>query len=143
MALNPRELRSTHAGYRGGPAIQIEKNKVGTLAAQTGAPLLPRATPLAWDTAAGMWTVFTQGGSNGTDAIRGFVDDDDGVQSHGANEVQVLVALEGDLSRDAINTTAIRAVLGGSPTEANVDTALRASLLRELGFQIKDLSGVN
>lgn len=257
MALQDRELLTSHAGVQGGPSIQITKNKVGTLAAQSGAPKLPRACPLAWNKSTKLWTVYTQpsatvasftitngagtqtdGGTfellidglglveawnvpiatiqasidallldagktytitvagaahmgtdaqvttftfsegansptididggglldgavpepgnyvlaivaagtdlNGTDKIRGFIDDDLGVDSSAAGEVQILVALEGDLSRNAINTAAILAVLGGSPTANELDAALTDPDLRALGLQIKDLAGVN
>lgn len=143
MALNDNELFNTVPGKGAEIRMVVHRNKVGTLAGQTDAPLLPKGTPLAWNTSTGMWTVFTQGGTNGTNAIRGFVQDAGGVQTHATNEVQVVVMLEGEIHRDDVNTAAIRAVLGGSPSEANIDTALQSQTLRELGIHVRGLDGVS
>jgi len=51
--------------------------------------------------------------------------------------------LEGEIHRDDVNTAAIRAVLGGSASEANVDTALKAQTLRDAGITVRGLAGVS
>lgn len=251
MTLASNELFSSGAG-RGSEIRMVQRrNKVGTLAAQSGSPTLPKGTPLAWDTANSLWTVYTQPSDaaiytitadgtaasagtfdlvidglvvelafdvaaaalqtavnavladagksytvsaaattgtdlgdnsavititfgenagapsvavdvsdltgnvhvlaatdagtqlNGTNEIRGFLADVDGVATDASGEVQVVVMLEGDVHRDDINTTAIRAVLGGSPSEAELDTALRAQSLRALGIHVRGLSNVS
>lgn len=143
MALADDQLFSSQAGKGAEIRMFPRKNKVGTLAAQTGAPTLPKGTPLAYNTSTNLWTVFTQGGSNGEAVIRGFLMDVDGVATSATEEVQVVIMLEGDVHRDDINTTAIRAVLGGSANEAQVDTALQAQLLRELSLHVQGLINVS
>ena len=46
------------------------------------------------------------------------------------------------MHRDDINTSAMRAVLGGSPSANELDAALRDVELRKLGLFIVGLSGV-
>lgn len=79
---------------------------------------------------------------SGTDKIRGFIGDEDGVETDATGEVQILVIQEGEMHRDDINTSAMRAVLGGSPSANELDAALRDVELRKLGLFIVGLSGV-
>lgn len=146
MALGKRDLRATYDGRRPDKRMTPKEGggtAVGVLAPQTGAPLLPEGTPLAWDTSASKWTVFTQGGSNGTNLIKAFVGDSGGVQSHATDDVQVLLFKAGTVHRDDVNTAAILAVLGGSASEANVDTALQAHSVRQVGIDVQGLAGIN
>lgn len=236
------------------PRFYPTANKVGTLAAQSGAPTLVYGTPLAWDTVAEKWSVYTQpsdaaiftvtntstdvdGGTfevvidglvvvlawnttaaaataainaalldagkpytvssvcteanlgvaaavltvtfsenagaptltydgedttdggvsephtfavsdagtqlTGLNQIRGFIGDVDGVLTSASGEVQVIVLTAGRMDARDINTAAIRALLGGSPSEAELNTALRSQALRTLGFTIEGLTKVN
>lgn len=80
---------------------------------------------------------------NQTNEIRGFVYDKDGLQLDASNEVQGLVMLRGEVHRDDINTTAMRAALVGSPSEAELDTALKSQKVRDLGLTVVGLAGVS
>lgn len=79
---------------------------------------------------------------NGTDRIRGFVGDGNGLETDASGEVQVLVIVDAELHRDDINTAAMRAFLGGSPSEGELDTALKDPELRKLRLDIVGLAGV-
>lgn len=76
------------------------------------------------------------------DKIRGFVAHAD-VQLSATDEVQGDIMLEGEVHRDDINTTAIRALCTGSISEAEMDVKLKASKLRELSLHVRGLAGVN
>lgn len=252
MALNTNELRSVAAGKGSEIRMVSERNKVGTLAAVSGAPLLPKGCPLSWDSSASFWVPYTQpsdaavytitsdgtpatagvfllaidglavevafdadaagvdaavnavladagkgyqissadsgGGSdlgdashvvtmtfdeaagapsvsldpsqltgnahvlaqsnagtqlNGSNKIRGFIQDVDGIQSSATEEVQMIVMLEGEVHRDDINTSAIRAVLPGAPSEAELDAALQSQALRDLSLHVRGLADVS
>ncbi len=257
MALATNELFSSAAGRGAEIRLFPTKSKVGTLAAQSGAPLLPKGTPLAYNRSSNLWTVYTQpsatvasytvtnasgtqtdGGTfellidglgtvhqwdapvatvqtdinamlldagksytiavtgaahmgtdaqvttftfsegansptvaidggglldgavpepenyllavvaagtdlNGTDEIRGLLMDMEGIQSSAADEVQLVIMQEGEAHRDDLNTAAIRAVLGGAPTEGELDDALRDQKVRGLSLHIRGLSQVS
>jgi len=102
-----------------------------------GAPLLPMNTPMAQNTVTGFWEPFVQGGADGTAVIRAFLLCDHQSSAAGETVAELVFAME--IHRNDINTAAIRAVLGGGATEAQLDTALGASLLRELDFYIQGL----
>lgn len=76
------------------------------------------------------------------------VSDIDGFVVHDAVQLvsgyQVLGKVQdiGAIHRDDVNTSTIRALLGGSPTEANLDIALQRMSLRMAGLRIKGLAGV-
>ena len=100
--------------------------------AVTGGLTIPAQTPVlvVHNTSTGFWELYTQGGANGTALIKGFLYeheettlDDAGV---GNTETLLNVMFAGTIHRDDINTAAILALLGGSPTEGNLDTALAA-----------------
>jgi hypothetical protein len=80
---------------------------------------------------------------NGTNQIRAFVGDSGGRQTSATEEVQVLLAKAGTFHRDDINTAAIRAVLAGVPSEAELDAALADPSVRELGIDIQGLAGIH
>lgn len=78
---------------------------------------------------------------NGTNVIAGFVAHQS-VTADATDDVQATVMLAGEVHRDDINTSAIRAVLGGSPSEGELDTALKASSLRDKGITVRGLAAV-
>lgn len=80
---------------------------------------------------------------NGTDQIRGVLYTMEGVQTSATEEVQAVIMIEGELHRDDVNTAALRALMGGSPSEGEVDTALRSQKLRDLSLHVRGLSGVS
>lgn len=80
---------------------------------------------------------------NQTNEIRGFVYDKDGLQLDASDQVQGLVMLRGEVHRDDINTTAMRAALVGSPSEAELDAALKSQKVRDLGLTVAGLAGVS
>jgi hypothetical protein len=80
---------------------------------------------------------------NGTNEIRGVLYTMEGVVTHATNESQGVIMIEGELHRDDVNTTALRALMGGSPSEAEVDTALRSQKLRDLSLHVRGLSNVS
>ncbi len=125
------------------PRVRIDSIRPKTVAAAAGDPVYPPMTPMAYNTSSGYWVPFTQGGSNETNVIRAFVGPA-GCQASASGEVLAELILEGEVHRDDINTAAIRALLGGSPSEANVDTALAAGdpSLRELGINVVGLETV-
>ena len=82
-------------------------------------------------------------GLNGTNKIRAFVGDEGGRQTSATEEVQVTLFKAGTAHRDDINTAAVRAVLGGSPSEAELDTALRDVGVRDVGVDIQGLSQIH
>lgn len=60
MALASNQLFSTKAGRGAEIRLFPSKSKVGTLAAQSGAPILVKGTPLAYNRSSDLWTVYTQ-----------------------------------------------------------------------------------
>lgn len=144
MALETNELFASR-DFGGRPRMVVERNKVGTIGPQDAAVELPIGTPLSWNTSTSKWDTFTQGGSNGTNIIAGFV-------AHQAasvgdtDDVQATIMLAGEVHRDDINTAAIRAALdtgsGAAVTEGQLDTALRAATLREKGVTVRGLDAV-
>lgn len=80
---------------------------------------------------------------NGADEIRGVMYTMEGVVTSATEEVQAVLMIEGELHRDDVNTTALRALMGGSPSEAEVDTALRDQKVRGLSLHVRGLSNVS
>tara|TARA_R110002096_G_scaffold77443_3_gene182359 strand:- start:103 stop:855 length:753 start_codon:yes stop_codon:yes gene_type:complete len=78
---------------------------------------------------------------NGTDEIAGFLAHQK-AQSSASDDVQITVMLAGEVHRDDINTALIRAALLGSPSEAEVDTALKSAKLRQRGITVRGLAAV-
>lgn len=58
-----------------------------------------------------------------------------------AGEVISDVLIDGDVHRDDINTSTIRAVLGQSPSEADLDAALKRLDVRKAGIKVQGLAG--
>lgn len=141
MALQNRELFAGPSTVPVKPRMHAEKVAVLKLAA--GTALLPVGTPLAKNSSTGFWVPFVQGGMNDTANIRAFVYDAE-VQLLAGGEVLAVALVEGEVYEPDVNTAAIRAVLGGSPSQANVQTALAAGTptLRELGIYVRALGTV-
>lgn len=111
------------------------------LVAVSGGASLLQGTPLAVHTTTGLWHVYTQGGANGLGTISGILMEDITINDSGSNNTETLaqVMLGGRLHRDDVNTAEIRALLNGSPSEANLDAALRAPTMREKGLHVEGL----
>lgn len=141
MALQTREL---WAGPTNVPVTpRMTANKVAVVKLAAGTALLPQGTPLARNSSTGFWVPFTQGGMNDTATIRAFVYDAP-IQLVSGGEVLGVVLTDGEVYEADVNTAAIRAVLGGSPSEANVQTALAGGTptLRELGIFVRGLGTI-
>lgn len=78
---------------------------------------------------------------NQTNIIQGFIAHDS-VTLDAAGEVQGVIMLKGEIHRDDVNTTAMLALLEGSPSEAELDIALRALTLRGLSLYVRGLADV-
>jgi hypothetical protein len=76
-----------------------------------------------------------------TNLIQGFIAHD-AVTLDTANEVQGVIMLAGEIHRDDVNTSAMRALLEGSPSEAELDIALRVPTLRALSMYVSGLADV-
>lgn len=66
----------------------------------------------------------------------------DKVQLVSGYQVLGKVQTVGEIHRDDVNTATMRALLGGTPTENNLDAALKRMSLRQAGIRIKGLAGV-
>ena len=141
MALQSNELFAGPTNVSVEPRIMAEDVMVVRFAA--GSALLPVGTPMARNSSTGFWVPFTQGGMNDTATIRAFVYDK-AVQLNASGEVHGVIMVAGEVYEPDVNTAAIRAVLGGSPTQGNVQTALTSGTptLRELDILVRGLSGV-
>ncbi len=60
MALSDNQLFASVAGRGSEIRMEVKTNKVGTLAAVSGAPVLPKGCPLAFATSTGFWLPWTQ-----------------------------------------------------------------------------------
>jgi len=110
--------------------------------AVTGGKTLLNGTPVARATAANVWEAYDQGGATpGTNVIRGILFEREGlvINDSGSDDTETVgnVLIYGTIHRDDVNTAAIRAVLSGSPSEANLDAALAA--LRTEGIMVQGL----
>jgi hypothetical protein len=144
MALGSNELFSS-ASRGAHPRLEALATKVVHLEDNAGsAPVeLPIGTPLAFDTSTNQWCVYEDAGANGRGVISGFLygteqSDDE------TDDVLVVVLYRGRVHRDDVNTTAIRAVLGGAggTSEAELDVALKAQTLRYKGIDVVGLAAV-
>lgn len=79
---------------------------------------------------------------NGTDKIRAVVFELP-VQIDASDEVLGIIMVKGEAERDDMNTAAVRALLRGSPSEGELDTALGASALKDAGIMVRGLSTVH
>ncbi len=80
---------------------------------------------------------------NGADEVRGVLYTMEDVVTSATEEVLVTVMIEGQLHRDDVNTTAMRALMGGAPSEAEVDSALRDQKVRGLSLHVLGLADVS
>ena len=144
MALQSNELLSSTTRA---PSLRLSPSENGVrikqFATSAGAEELVVGVPVVFNTSTAKWQVYDQGGTNDTGVIRGFVFPLP-VQLSATDEVLGNVLIYGAVHRDDVNTAAIRALLIGSPTEANIDTALRINSpsLRELGIDVDGLTQV-
>lgn len=144
MALGANELlsSSTRAPF---PRLVPHEDGVHVkkFASSAGAELLPIGTPVVFNTSTTFWQVYDEGALNGTGVIRGFVYPN-ALQLDASDEVLGNVLMAGVVHRDDINTAEIRGFLLGSPSEANLDAALRTNdpSLRELNIDVQGLTQV-
>ncbi len=145
MALETNELYNSNTQ---GDQLRLYPADAGIrpkmFAAVTGGATLVQGTPVAFNTSTNLWVVFEQGGSNGTNVISGILMEGGAINDSGSDNTETLlnVMVAGRLHRDDVNTAAIRALLGGSPTEGNIDTALRAASMREKNMHVEGLDQV-
>lgn len=129
MALASRELFSGPTNLPVTPRLNPRPMgglRVARFTTNMGNALLPVGTPVAFNTSTLKWDVFTQGGSNGLATIYGFVYSEP-IQLDDTDDVLGLIMVRGEVYEQDVNTAAIRAVLGGSASDANVVTALQAA----------------
>jgi hypothetical protein len=143
MALETNELYSSNTAedqLRLFPADHGIMPK--TFDAVAGGASLVQGVPVSFNTSTSLWEVFTQGGTNGTNVISGILMEPITLDDSGGDDNEVLgnVMILGVMHRDDINTAAIRALCGGSPTEGNLDTALGAATMREKGLIVEGLA---
>lgn len=144
MALEKIELFGGPATKPVTPRLNASRLKVVVLA--VGSALLPVGTPIAYDTSTNTWKPYVQGGMNESNVIRAFIYERP-VQLSGTGEQHGVALIGGEVYASDVNTAAIRAVLGGSPSEANIQTALRTNngagpTLRELNIDVRGLSQI-
>jgi len=144
MALGSNELFSD-ASRGAHPRLEAEATKVVHVEDNAGSVgvELPIGTPLAFDTSTNQWCVYEDAGANGRGVISGFVygvaqSDDE------TDDVLMVVLYRGRVHRDDVNTSAIRAVLGGAggTSESELDIALKVNTLRYKGIDVVGLAGV-
>lgn len=140
MALQVNELFAGPTTVPVKPRMHAEKVMVLKLAA--GTALLPLGTPMAKNSSTGFWVPYVQAGTNDTGTIRAFVYEKE-AQLLAGGEILAVLLMRGEVYEADVNTAAIRAVLGGAPTEANVQAALvgGSPTLRELGILVQGLPG--
>lgn len=142
MALEQRELYNENALAS---ALRFESyRQVGvTIAALTGAPVLPALTPMALDAATGHWVVWNNAGSPaGTDDIQGFLhpvasgefEGEAGFPTSASDETIGVVILEGKF-----NATDIPLPSGES--QPNLDAAIQALRTSQPLLRVQGLAG--
>lgn len=104
-----------------------------TVAGVSGAPLLARALPMAFNTSTNKWVVWTSGGANGTGTVSGFLMDP--VQTHATDDSLAQMMLGGEIHFDDIPVPS-------GETSANLKTSLRSGP-RGLGLTIVGLDQVH
>ncbi|MCZ2418668.1 MAG: head decoration protein [Burkholderiales bacterium] len=107
--------------------------QVKTFAPTTPAATYPVGTPLAFNTSTNKWVVWTNGGSNGTGTVKGFVYPD-AVTTDGTNDVMAPVLLLGEIPYEDI-------VLPAGESADNLKTALRSGP-RDIGLHVTGLDQV-
>lgn len=129
MALNPNDLLTTTTGVGSGKRIFPESVQPMVFAAGSGT--LAALTPVAFDTNAGTWKLFQNGGSNGVGTIKGFLTQPVTLDSD--EEVMGLVMLTG-----RIHLADIPIVSGYNL--AQLKTAIKAGV-RDLGIIVEGMDG--
>ena len=115
-----------------------------TLASSGGEEVLAGLTPMAFDSAAGYWVPWANGGANGTDVIRGFLDPystkehegETGLQLSASDEIIANIITEGTFAYSAIS-------LPAGQTSSNLQAALRDPATRKDLLRINGLSKVH
>lgn len=114
---------------------------VSTLAALAADVVLPHLTPLFFDLSLnggkGYWTVWSENGAGADDVLDGLLwaPDSTGHQGLLAGETQIQVFKRGVVHRDDIP-------IPSGESQAGLDTALRAMLLRQKGIVVQGLDAV-
>jgi len=141
MALNTNELYSDNTNT---DRIRIQPHADGvavcTVDGISGAPTLLQGLPMGQITATGLWVPWDVDAVDGSQIIAGFIWDHDGVATHATNEVQCNMMKAGVIHRDDVNTATMRALLPNTPTEGELDTALKATTLRQFGLIVQGLA---
>ena len=130
-------------GVGGGLRVVPSSIQPKKFAAVAGAPTLPGLTPVAYNTSTNLWVLWDDGGSNGTDIIKGFVGLE-GVALDASNEVLGNVILGGRIHADDIPDDDD----AGAPiTFGFTDSILKAELkgvggsdVRSLGFTVEGVA---
>lgn len=120
---------------------RVEAKTLGTSA---GAEVLAGLTPMAFDSSTGFWVVWANGGLNGTDVIRGFLDPystkehegEAGLQLSATEEIIANIITEGTFAYDAIS-------LPAGEVQGNLDAALRDPAKRKDLLRINGLAKVH
>lgn len=92
----------------------------------------------------GIALVISDAGTSleGSNKIRGFVFEDS-IQIDASDEVLGVIMVKGEAERNDANTAAVRALLRGSPSEAELDLALGKPAVRDAGIFVRGLSTVH
>ena len=78
----------------------------------------------------------------GTNKIRGIVFEDS-IQIHASDEVLGVIMVKGEVESDDVNTAAVRALLRGTPSSAELLIALGDPELKDAGIMVRGLSTVH
>ncbi len=131
MAYDPNQLFGTYSGLPALKRVIAKTIQPKTFAAGTGT--LAKLTPVVYNTSTNQWTVWANGGANGTGTIKGFVWPDP-ITLVSDKEVIGNVLIEGKIHFDDI-------ALPTGQTAANLKTACRSGP-RDLGLFIQGLDQV-
>lgn len=110
--------------------LRVEPKTIQPKTFATGSGTLAALTPVAYNTSTNKWVVWTNGGSNGTGTVSGFIFPD-AVTLNASKEVIGQVLIQGKIHYSDI-------VLPENEVEANLKTALRSGP-RGLGLIIQGL----
>jgi hypothetical protein len=133
MAYNANEMVGSVTTQGASIRMWAETVQPKTIAAVFGAPLLARGTPVAYNTSTGYWNLWAAAGSNGTNAIGGFVYEP--VQTSATEQQIFHVMLEGRIHYADI-------VLPSGEIDADLTTACLSGP-RDLGLIIEGLAHVH
>lgn len=131
MAVQPRDLRTDNGAYSKQKRMLATHTIVGTFA--NGSGTLAPLTPVAFNTSTKKWVVWANGGSNDTNAVKGFVWHNP-VTLHSTNDVQGIIMLRGRIHMADI-------VLPAGEDLDNLKNALRANA-RLLGIDVEGLDQI-